>query len=246
MMRFGKGTVVALLCAAGWLLVGACGGSSSSSGSGDDDGAAGSGSGGAASGSGGSLVSDGSAGEFSVAVPDDTPVTDLSDEDYLAVCDAAVDYVSEAAGPAACTAFVGSNLIQAGGTDAEIRVQCTLLVPGCVAQLSSIFACTPPEEDCSATVGEMESCVNALGDAGDEISETMPECAELTADTVLPDATSMLSLDQIGNCGTLQQECPGIIPVDLGALPIPGAGGAGGTLPAGTGGTSSSTAGAGG
>jgi hypothetical protein len=250
MMRYERQTLVALLCAAGWLLAGACGGSSSSSGSDDDDGAAGassgSGSGGAASGSGGSLVSDGSAGEFSVALPDDTPVTDLSDEDYLAVCEAAVDYVINAAGPAACTAYIAGDLIQSGATDQEIRMQCAIGVPACVVLLSSMVACAPPGDDCSATVGEMESCVNALGDAGDEISETMPECTELTADTVLPDPASLLSLDNIGNCGTLEQQCPGIIPLDLGALSILGGGGAAGTLPAGSGGASASTAGAGG
>lgn len=248
MMRYDKRTLGAVVCVAAWLLAGACGGTSSSSGS-DDDGAAGSengsGSGGAA-GETGNLVSEGSAGEFSVAVPDDTPVTDLSDEDYITVCEAAAEYMLDAAAPALCTAYVAAPLIQSGGPDSQIRAQCTLAVPACVALVASQVNCVPPEEDCPVTVGEMETCVNALGDAGDEVSQAMPACADLTADTVLSDTTSILSPDQIGNCAELQQQCPDIIPIPPDALPIPGAGGAAGTLPAGLGGSSAATAGAGG
>jgi len=225
-------TLLALFCAGSWLLAGACGGTSASSGS-DDDGAAGtengSGSGGADNGSGGTggnQQPNGSAGEFSVDYPDDTRVVDLSDEDYIAVCEAAVEYVLNDAGPAFCTAYIGGSLIESGATDEQIRSQCALFVPACVAQVAAATNCTPPEAECTATVGEMEACVNALGEAGDEISETMPECADLTSDTTLPDATSLLAMDQIGNCAELEQQCPGIVPLPLDALPLPGAGGA--------------------
>ncbi len=246
MMRYDKQMLLALVCAGAWLLAGACGGSSSSSGSDDDDGAAGSengsGSGGADSGS--SLVSDGSAGEFSIHLPDDTPVVELTDEDYIVVCEAAMDYVLDAALPAWCNTAGAIYALQQGADDP--RADCIPIAMLCLSQLPTMVDCVPPEESCPATVGEMETCVNDLADTGEELDDTVPACTELTPDSTPPDAASILSPEQVGACAALEQQCPGIIPIPLDALPIPGAGGAAGTLPVGSGGTSAASAGAGG
>lgn len=159
------------------LLVG-CG----SSGGGGTGGSNGSGSGGiSGGGKGGGSGNNPGGGTFTTSVPGSTPLTGLSGTQQTQLCKDFMTYADNTLMPELCR--VDGLLVAAfsGATsDADVRTACTAGYNACLASDGgSTVTCNPSSvpSTCTATVGDLTSCLNARSAATAQI----PSCSTLTA-----------------------------------------------------------------
>jgi hypothetical protein len=148
-------------------------------GSGGSGGTSGSGgSGGILGGKGGAAGS--SSGPFTTSVPSSTPLTGLSGAQQTQLCKDFTAYADTTLAPELCkvdgllfAAFSG------GTTDAQVQAACASGYSACLAaDGGTTVTCNPGSapSTCTATVGDLTSCLNAQSAAAAQI----PSCSTLT------------------------------------------------------------------
>jgi hypothetical protein len=173
-----KGLGFGVLVAAAALI--GCGSSSPAggTGSGGNTGSGGKGSGG--TGSGGTN----GAGAFTTSVPSGTKLTGLTTGQATQLCADFNTYAQKTLAPALCTTLGILSAEFSGATsDADLQAACTAGYNSCLTSdggtTSGCTASTVMTEPaaCTATVGDLTTCANAMGDANNQI----PSCSTLTA-----------------------------------------------------------------
>jgi hypothetical protein len=204
------------------LSLAACGGSDT------DNGGSGASGGGAKSTSGGSTSTNGgtpSGGSSSKAgssgtgdkggstgsgtdVPGNTPLSDLTDDQFEQLCD---DFSERFSGAqyddTACklNAVFSSIFAQ---SDEEAQQLCKTSYDNCKASPSdNTQSCEKPGSECTATVDEMNACLDEVSEIFGGLTQALPSCDTLKVSEV----TSLLL--QIGtstpaSCATYEEKCP--------------------------------------
>jgi hypothetical protein len=206
----------------------------------DSDGAPGGGAGRTGSGgdtaSGGEPSGGGSGGAASGADPyesdwpGDTVLDELSEEEYREACEQVQEYmVQRFTGPGCALAGAMAAL---EAEEAQMVVVCQIAVLACNAepdlvraQLPDMGDCSKPE-DCTATVEEMEDCVNVFADSVSAALGAVPECSEVTPDMQVEIPEEAFSDPaEAEACVTFSENCPGALESWTGV----GTGGSGGS-----------------
>jgi hypothetical protein len=198
-----------LACACG-LLAFACGGESES-----DD---------------GNEPGGGTPGEVDTGLPDDTPLEDVTAEQYANACESLREDVRDRLGPEVATRGVCEVW---GAAIQNSEAQCDTEADACVTQVNgggfslpggftltrddldfTTFECNDVGdlEGCSVTVGEFETC---LEDQMSGLEALMADnnCAN-AASVDLTQAAALANLGSMAppSCARVQQECPGVGP----------------------------------
>ena len=155
-------------------------------------------------------------------LPESTALAALSSDDWQTFCTAA-DAARRKSPEDECrvSAFdYTRGVAAAGGSDADVRATCQAGYDQCMgeprppASRSSICGFGPVGPDCSAVVGEAESCLkDGVALRRDELGRT-PTCASVTADqaratagTFDPDDAAIAALP---SCQAFNAKCPGL------------------------------------
>jgi hypothetical protein len=170
---------------------------------------------------GSSKSSDGGSSTFSSGVSKNQSLGTISAGDLKSLCDAFASYGTSNASSqkSSVCKFNGftAALVQSLGTaktDADLRKACADAVTSCESKPASADAgtstCTKPASTCTATVGELETCVNDSSSSLDKAVAGVPACSTLTAKDLQPsDAGPLSTFRQPASCLTLNQKCPG-------------------------------------
>jgi hypothetical protein len=180
-------------------------GGSGTAGSAGSGGTAGSLGGGGTAGSAGATVV-----PFETDLPDDTSLGELTEEQYRQYCEQALEYIVTRALVPGCQYYAATYALELGSA-----ALCPTLLSVCLgmepeevqAQLGIESDCTKPE-DCTATVAEMEACVNDLAAEAEQALDTAPQCSELTDTTVLEPPTQPPTP---ASCAVVEAACPGAL-----------------------------------
>jgi hypothetical protein len=199
--------------AASFALCVACGGGS------DGGGAGGAG---AAAGSAGT----GSTATFSSSVPANEQLSTISDQDSATLCKE-IDAFESGANSAKLEDFscrltaLLAAAISGSSTDAGLQGACKTAYDACVAtppsSTTSTTTCTKPDATCTATVAELEACLNDSGPYIDQVLGQLPSCAALTEASLSSDTSTSTPMSP-ASCTTFQAKCPNS------DVPLPGAG----------------------
>lgn len=221
-VELGLGTAVILACAVG------CGGSDTSSGtstggtSSSSGGASGA-VGGTSSSSGGTSASNGGAspsgGSFSTTVPASTNLGSLTSAQATQLCADLSKFTNGAfsneLGTFTCNSLAVVSAIGAS-TDAAAQAACKMAESSCKATptMPTMSTCMAPNSTtCTATVGDLEACLNDITKTFATLGASIPACATLTVAQV----TAFLASEQDGgtaglvepaSCVTFDTKCP--------------------------------------
>lgn len=194
----------------------ACGGSDDNSGGGTagkgGSAAAGTSSGGTSStagtGSGGGGSGSAAPGKVDSGAPDNTPASDLTDDQVAAFCDslgkAAQDVIGADAKKATCglAAYVATAF--SGAMGAEAAMVCKSSYDECLAEPDETDEeCTKPSDSCTATVGELEACMNDTLTQAKAALVGLPNCDDLGKEIELP-----AEGESPASCKVVEQKCP--------------------------------------
>lgn len=75
-----------------------------------------------------------------------------------------------------------------------------------------IAECTPPGEECDATVGELEECFTDLLEVGETAKLLLPTCERLSPLSLL--ALLAIPTETPESCAVVEEKCPGQYPTD--------------------------------
>ncbi len=173
---------------------------------------------------------------------------ELSEDETSKVCNAVIDYRTDAfAGVTQADSCKFAGYLTAatlaafpGATDASIQEACQGIVDPCLAAKptdGSNSGETPADvcklvtpttvKTCTATVGDIETCVAEQTDATTDSFKNAPACADITIDSL----KEAKPAEQSNACNNVSSDCAVLFTL-LGGTPAPGgddgAGGAGG------------------
>lgn len=190
----------------------ACGGSDEGS-DGGGAGKAGSGTAGAGSGSSGSGSGTGGSGSGSVdsGAPEGTPANELTDAQVTALCEsmgkAAQTALGADAQEATCgfTAYFVASLTPEG----DAAAACQTAYDECLREPTDTTQeeCTKPSESCTATVGEIEACLNDSLAQVKKLLSGLPGCEDVGKDV----GTPSLGGTSPPSCQVVQEKCPEVL-----------------------------------
>ncbi len=166
--------------------------------------------------------SSGGSGTFSSGLPSSDTLSGLSDSDIQKLCGEISSFTdSYASNTGACNIAgyaAAAFSKQLGGTTdtTTLRQLCSAAVSQCQAQSGHIDAgvsastCQKPSSTCTATVGDLEACLNDAKTAAQKEYAGIPSCSTLTAaDLSLTDGSlSVGTASEPASCATLNQKCP--------------------------------------
>jgi hypothetical protein len=201
-----------------------CGSSSGTSDGGTFTGHAGTG--GSSTGSGGKGGSTGSGGvsgggTFTTSVSSSTKLTGLSSAQATQLCNDVNHYSQTTLAPSTCklSGILGAFTLLIGNssaTNAQLQAACTSAYNACLSGDGGTVTgtCDPTAimsspSTCTATVGDVSTCLNAEGSEVVQIYATIPSCSEVTAANITStfadagtgptDPASCMTLDSM-NC----------------------------------------------
>lgn len=162
-----------------------------------------------------SACGDGGGGGFSSGVDSSKPLNKLSASESEKICKAGQEWVKTSLEPK--LKEFGCKLDSAFASalspdDASARAACKMAFDMCLKAPPSMdmqmSACSAAPSTCTATVGEVEACINEYPAAFDELNKAFPSCDMLTKASTTS-APKLTSLDQSPACKALQMKCPG-------------------------------------
>ena len=108
--------------------------------------------------------------------------------------------------------FSGFLAAALGGadTDAAARAACKAAYDECAAApAETTEKCSKPTGMCTATVGELEACANDSTKAVEQLTNSIPSCAELTlADLMDSGGGDDMTPEDPASCKTVETKCP--------------------------------------
>ncbi len=158
----------------------------------------------------------GDGGAFSSGVDKGTQIGNLSEGDAQKLCSSLNDWFTHQLAPklkeGTCrfTAVLASGL--GGSKDpAAQKATCKAAYDACLKQPAESDnlggECSKPSGTCTATVGELESCVNEMGPLMEQYFGAFPTCDQLGSGSVsLPTSQPQTPMA----CTSLQTKCPGL------------------------------------
>jgi hypothetical protein len=158
----------------------------------------------------------GSSGDLNTGLPDDKPISSLTDAEVADLCSKIDAFYSE--GKVADSLedfscrFAGmfAAAFSSPETDAAARAACQPAYDDCLAAPSEVTTekCMKPTGTCTATVGEVEACANDSAKALEQLASAFPSCAELTlADLMSTEGEDPAPADP-ASCTTVEMKCP--------------------------------------
>jgi len=167
---------------------------------------------GGASSQGGARPSAG--GGFSSGLPGGATLESLSPDQLVGLCEAGQKHLLDTGlVDDLFDAFCGYEAVLAvaifgGSSDEEARTLCSEFYTECLAAPAEPDDCSAmTTSTCSATVAELEACVDAYPEYVDNIEASAPECSELTLDSV--EASLDVEPERPAPCANLWDKCPG-------------------------------------
>lgn len=169
------------------------------------------GSGTASTGSGGGTGS-GTPGKVDSGAPDNTPASELTDEQFDALCKSlgqtAGAVLGEDAKKATCgfAAYFATTLSGAMGDAAAAA--CKMAYDECLAdpEETTDDECTKPSSSCTATVGEIETCLNDTIVQSKAAFAELPGCDDLGKEFETPAESQPPA-----SCQVVQEKCPEVL-----------------------------------
>jgi hypothetical protein len=206
------------------LAVVACGGSSDNDGNGNSGGSGATSSGGTKATSGGTNAatagtsskagSTGSGGTTSNSgngtdVPGDTPLGDLTDDQFEQLCE---DFSERFSGAeyddTACRLSSVFSAILAQ-TDEQAQQLCKTAYDSCKASPpESTESCEKPSAECTATVDEMNACLDDITETFGGLSDALPSCDTLKLTDIAALFTQFGSMMNPASCEAYEEKCP--------------------------------------
>jgi len=170
----------------------------------------GSGTAGTGSGSGGTGSS--APGKVDSGAPDDTPAGELTDAQFDALCkslgETAGTVLGADAKKATCgfAAYFATTLSGAMGDQAATA--CKMAYDECLAEADETTddECTKPSESCTATVGEIETCLNDTIVQSKAAIAQLPGCDDLGKEYEAPAESQPPA-----SCQVVQEKCPEVL-----------------------------------
>jgi hypothetical protein len=183
--------------------------------------------GGESDGSGDGNEPGGSTGEVDTGLPENTPLEDVTAQQYSNACEALREDVRQRLGPDIATRGVCEVY---GGALVNDSAQCRSTADSCVSQINAgnspipelgreqldftNFECGDVGElqGCSVTVGEFETCLEDQITAFEELMAD--NNCDNAASVDLSDAAALATVVSTppGSCTRVQSECPGVGP----------------------------------
>jgi hypothetical protein len=160
-------------------------------------------------------------GTFSSGLPPSSTLGTLSDSDWAKFCGAASAYAEANSGGvdtscklAGITA-AGFAALSGAMTDADVQKACTDTFNQCKAATADAGPgtndCTrKPGASCTATVGEVEACLNDRAAATQAAAASIPACESLTLAQFRMPADAGSGTDTPQSCKVASQKCPGL------------------------------------
>jgi hypothetical protein len=126
-------------------------------------------------------------------------------------------------------AACGSEQEPARPTDADVQKACadaeTRCQKGLASAPSNADGCRirRPSSTCTATVGELEACLNEQFDTLEKAVSAIPACSELRLADLRPsDAAIAFAPTDGAACRTFNEKCPGVVASDTSSSPAGG------------------------
>lgn len=169
-----------------------------------------------------------SSGGYSAGVDSATKLSELSDADAKKVCNSASDFVKGYVNSGQYEEFTCRLFALAYGaqvTDGQVDT-CNTQYDMCMKQVSIAVTptatCTPPAQ-CTATVADLEQCLN---DQAAEVGGIdLPDCGHADFSMFGVDMLDMYAPEDPHSCMSLESECPGaseLINPDVQVSGLPG------------------------
>lgn len=152
-------------------------------------------------------------GSIDSGLPSSTPANQLSTEETAALCEelgaAGERWANDAqlkSGMCRYAAYMSAVFL--GELSGDAKGLCESTYSDCMAEpATSETQCTEPSDQCTATVGEIEKCLNE-GMAGlSRALDDIPSCDELTDEIDL----SVLAAANPESCEVVSQKCPEVL-----------------------------------
>jgi hypothetical protein len=162
---------------------------------------------------------------FSSGLPKDESLGSLSDADSQTLCNALASYSASAAAAqkdSGCkiVGFGAAGLAHNFGsakTDADVQKACSDAETACKNSPpqrvdAGAPTCTKPPASCTATVGELETCLTDSSAALSDALSKIPECTSLTVADVTPKDGGLVGpTGSVPSCSVVNQKCPGLL-----------------------------------
>lgn len=161
-------------------------------------------------GTGGSTGSSG--GDFMSGLPEDKPISSLTDAEVMQLCSAVQTYFSDSVKDLSCrvSGLLAAALMQAK-TDAEAQAACKSAYDMCAAQpaTSTTGNCMKPTGMCTATVGELEACASDDKAVFAQLDSEFPSCDKLKLQDLAGLGNNATQPMEPASCVALDMKCPG-------------------------------------
>lgn len=163
---------------------------------------------------GGSDSSDGG-GSFTTSVPRDQKLGSLSPADTAKLCSDVETYSKSLSAQLKSLTCKSAGLVAvftaSATTDAEARSACQTGYDKCLAapaESTETDTCTPPNASCTATVGELSACFDALPGYISSASNSFPSCATLKLSDLTETTDTGETPTPPAACTTYEAKCP--------------------------------------
>jgi len=170
-----------------------------------------------------SSSSSGGGSSFNAGLPASESLGSLSDSDAQKLCDAVRSF-SSSNSSVSSQVCVFAGLVAAGvqaslnasASDADLRKACSDAESACQKQPArhvdaGAATCSKPDASCTATVGELQTCINDENAAFQNAASSLPTCGSLTRAQLLSEAGPVSTAPQAStpaSCQTFAQKCP--------------------------------------
>ncbi len=162
---------------------------------------------------------DGNGGSATTGVSSSKTLTSLTESEQQRVCEymaSKVSYSVEDTCKMMGVMTAGLTIGVGTTTDADLRQACQAGYDGCLQSESASEepveeTCEPIDASCTATVGELEACMQDTSRILDEFFAEVPACSALTAayfQQSTSEAETLPSMEDSAACATLEQKCP--------------------------------------
>lgn len=148
-------------------------------------------------------------------LPQDKPVNTLTDDEAKQLCE---ELQKDEAGLESFSCKLSGILavvFSGADTDAKAQAACKAAYDECVAGLmTSTGSCDAGavNGDCTATVAELEACMNDSKAAVEAASTQIPSCDTITLKDLMSGDTTPSMEDSPASCKVIEMKCPGALP----------------------------------
>jgi hypothetical protein len=171
--------------------------------------------GGDASDGGGGPKGGGSDTTLDSGVSESKKLSELSADEQAKLCEAAQDLVSSSTFQKDMKEFscklegVTATLMAEGDSDADLQEACKAAYDECMAEPADdepAESCEYEETTCSATVGELETCMNDSLKMIGEIKSKVPSCDKVTKESMGDVMGDLLTMEPSESCKALEKD----------------------------------------